>query len=429
MIRQGMSMRADSASPPGGYLPRVVDEQLARMVASLPAVAVEGPKAVGKTEAARRVAAAEVLLDRPGPRALAEADPEQALAGRAPLLLDEWQFVPSVWDAVRRAVDRDPSPGRFVLTGSARPEHVTAHSGAGRVISLRMRPMTLPERRQSPTTVSLARLLSGGRDAVAGEAASGLAEYAAEIVASGFPGLRALDDQARTAALDGYVDQIIQRDVAESGYRLRRPETLRRWLRAFAAATGTTASLQAIRDAATAGDGSTPAKDTVLAYHGVLERLWVVDDIPGWAPSLRHMTKVGQAPARHLADPALAVALLGVDIAALLSDGVLLGRMFESLAALSVRVFAQAAGARVWHLRTHGGEHEVDLIVERRDGRVVAIEVKLGSAVQDRDVAHLHWLAGRIGDRLLDMAVLHSGSHAYRRHDGVAVIPLELLGP
>lgn len=231
------------------------------------------------------------------------------------------------------------------------------------------------------------------------------------------------------AALDGYIDQIIQRDVAEAGHRLRRPETLRRWLRAFAAATGTTASLEAIRDAATAGDGSTPAKATVLAYHGALERLWVVDDVPGWAPSLRQLTKVGQAPARHLADPALAVALLGLDTAGLLSDGVLLGRMFESLAALSVRVFAQAAGARVWHLRTHGGDHEVDLIAERRDGRVVAIEVKLGSAVEDRDVAHLHWLAGRIGDRLVDMAVVHSGPHAYRRRDGVAVIPLELLGP
>ncbi|HWH33559.1 MAG TPA: DUF4143 domain-containing protein [Egibacteraceae bacterium] len=422
-------MRGASAGPAQEYLPRVVDEQLARLVASLPAVAVEGPKAVGKTETARRVAAGEVLLDRPAARALAEADPDQALSGPAPLLLDEWQLVPPVWDAVRRAVDVDPSPGRFVLTGSARPQHVTAHTGAGRVVSLRMRPMTLPERRQSPTTVSLAALLSGARGAVTGEATMDLAGYASEIVASGFPGLRALGEGARTVALDGYVDQIIQRDVPESGYRLRRPETLRRWLRAFAAATGTTASLEAIRDAATAGDGSTPAKVTVLAYHGALERLWVVDDLPGWAPSLRQLTKVGQAPARHLADPALAAALLGVDTAALLSDGVLLGRMFESLAALSVRVFAQAAGARVWHLRTHGGGHEIDLIVERRDGAVVAIEVKLGSAVDDRDVAHLRWLASRIGERLVDIAVVHSGPHAYRRRDGVAVIPLELLGP
>ncbi|MPZ88694.1 MAG: DUF4143 domain-containing protein [Nitriliruptorales bacterium] len=415
--------------PAKSYLPRIVDSELTQLLQVLPAVAIEGPKAVGKTETATRQAARAVLLDDPGVHTAAQADPRTILTGPTPVLIDEWQLVPPVWDAVRRAVDADATPGRFVLTGSARPDHVTAHTGAGRIVQLRMRPMTLPERTRATTTVSLAALLSGDRADVTGRAERDLAGYADAIVSSGFPGLQRLGERARTALLDGYHEQIVQRDVGEAGHDVRRPETLRRWLGAFAASVGTVASLEKIRDAATAGDGTTPAKTTVLAYHDVLERLWVVDDVSGWSPSTRALTKLGQAPKRHLADPALAVALLGLDVPGLLSDGLLLGRLFESLATLSVRVFAQAAGARVRHLRTHGGDREIDLIVQRRDGRIVALEVKLGSTIDRHDANGLRWLADRIGDQLLDAAVISTGPYAYRRPDGIAVIPLELLGP
>lgn len=411
------------------YLPRIVDGDLSGLVGEVGAVAVDGPKAVGKTETARRVCNDEVLLDDPRLRTVAAADPPALLSGTPPILVDEWQLVPPIWDTVRRAVDADTSPGQFVLTGSARPAEATAHTGAGRIVHLRMRPLTLVERDERDGLVSLGTLLDGGRPDVTGRGVRDLRGYVDAIVASGFPGLQGLSVTAREALLDGYVESTIQRDVEEAGHEVRRPETLRRWLRAYAAAVGTTTSIERIRDAATAGDGTTPAKGTVLTYHEMLQRLWVVDDVPGWSPSQRRLTTVTQAPKRHLADPALAVTLLGLDADGVLRDGPLLGQLFESLATLCVRVFAQAARARVHHLRTHGGKHEVDLIVERRDGRVLAIEVKLSGSVQGKDVAQLQWLQDRLGDSMVDAVVLTTGTHAYRRQDGIAVVPLELLGP
>ncbi|HUZ44904.1 MAG TPA: DUF4143 domain-containing protein [Acidimicrobiales bacterium] len=179
-------------------------------------------------------------------------------------------------------------------------------------------------------------------------------------------------------------------------------------------------------------------RSTTIPYRSTLEQLWIIDDVPGWLPSRNHLRRASQASRHHLADPALAARLLGVDSDALLEgrpagrpapqDASLLGALFESLVTLSVRVYAQAAQARVFHLRTRGGEHEVDLIIERGDGRVVALEVKLARTVGPGDVRHLAWLAESIGVDLVDSAVITTGPEAYRRPDGVAVIPAALLG-
>lgn len=176
-----------------------------------------------------------------------------------------------------------------------------------------------------------------------------------------------------------------------------------------------------------------------MVYRDVLTRLWLVEPVPGWLPVRGAFGRLGQAPKHHLADPALAARLLGVDAAGLragddapgeqLRDGPLLGALFESLITLNVRVYAQPAEARVHHLRTRNGDHEIDLIVERADRRVVALEVKLGQTVDDVAVRHLLWLRGRLGDDLLDAVVITTGREAYRRRDGIAVIPAELLGP
>ena len=212
-----------------------------------------------------------------------------------------------------------------------------------------------------------------------------------------------------------------------------------RWLEAYAAGTATTASFETIRDAATGGVSDKPAKSTTQPYRDVLSNLWILDPVPAWIPSGNLLSRLGQAPKHHLADPALAVRALGIDADALLTgavprtfeprDGTLLGRLFEALVTLSVRVFAQRAEARVGHLRLHSGRREVDLIVERADRRVLALEVKLGSTVGDDDVAHLLWLRDQIGDRLIDSGVITTGRYAYRRKDGIAVIPAALLGP
>lgn len=434
---------------PQAYTPRHVDRELDELLPSLPAVALEGPKGVGKTATAARRVRSIVRLDHPAQRRIAEADPAVLLGAEPPLLIDEWQHVPAVWDAVRRAVDAGAAPGSFLLAGSAAPAVAPTHSGAGRVVSVRMRPLSLAERHLATPTVSLAALLRGGRPPVGGQCGANLRDYAREILASGFPGLRGLTGRALRAQLDGYLARIVDRDFVEQGRPVRRPDTLRRWMTAYAAATATTTSLDKIRAAATSGEGETAGKLAAYAYRDILERLWIIDAVPGWTPSRNQLSRLAQAPRHHLADPALAARLLGVDEGALLGgavsplfeaqdgvqarrahvprDGTLFGQLFESLVTLSVRAYAQVAEARVRHLRVQDGRHEVDLIVERADQRVVALEVKLSAEVEDRDVRHLLWLRDKLGDDLLDAAVISTGTHAYRRADGIAVIPAALL--
>jgi predicted AAA+ superfamily ATPase len=198
---------------------------------------------------------------------------------------------------------------------------------------------------------------------------------------------------------------------------------------AYAGACSSTASFEAIRDAATSGRGEKPSRDSAGPYRDVLERLHVLDPVSAWAPRRGQLPRIGVAPKHQLADPALAASLLGLTPDTLLESGRGLGALFESLVTLGVQVYAQAAGARVGHLRTHRGEHEVDLIVERPDGRIIAIEVKLSATVSDGDVRHLHWLHRQVGDDLLDAIVVTTGREAYRRTDGVGVVPAALLGP
>lgn len=421
------------------YLPRIVDHELDELLPQLPAIVIEGAKAVGKTETARRRAGTIQQLDDPGRRAIVEAEPARALAGPAPVLIDEWQRVPSVWDAVRRAVDRGSAPGQFLLTGSASPAAAPTHSGAGRIVTIRMRPLSLAERQLATPTVSLQALLVGNRPDVSGQTTIRLDDYVNEIVRSGLPGLRAYQGRALRAQLEGYLSRIIDTDFDEQGLKVRRPGTLQRWLAAYAAATATTASYETIRDAATGGQHDKPSRTATQPWRDILQRLWILDPVPAWLPTQNYLSRLAQLPRHHLADPALAAACLGLDSDALLSgveagpgiprSGLLLGRLFESLVTLSVRVYAQAAEAQVRHLRVHGGSQEIDLIIESSDRRVLAMEVKLGQSVDDADVRHLLWLRDKAGTDLLDAVVINTGPEAYRRKDGIAVIPAALLGP
>ena len=421
------------------YLRRTVDDELDELARHLPAIALEGAKGVGKTATALERAATARRLDDPAELAIARADPRRLVNGKPPVLVDEWQRLPETWDLVRRAVDDGAGPGSFLLTGSAVPVPGPVHSGAGRIVSLRMRPMTLTERGVEQPTVSLRSLLAGDREPVAGRTAVGLDDYVREIVTSGFPGIRQLRGRALRAQLDGYLERVCTRDFEEAGNRRVDREGLRRWLTAYAAASSTTASYETIRNAATGGEGDKPARSTTIPYREVLERLWVLDPVPAWLPSRNRLARLARAPKHQLVDPALVLRLLGADERTLLEgvepgpllprDTTLLGACFESLATLCVRVAAQAAEARVGHFRLHSGRREIDLIVERADRRVLGIEVKLAQVVDDSDVAHLRWLRQELGDDVLDAVIVTTGPEAYRRSDGIAVVPLALLGP
>jgi len=424
-----------------GYARRVLDDTLDDLFPHLAAIAIEGAKGVGKTATASQRAATTLDLTDPSQRRSVADNYHLVTQVRPPVLVDEWQLEPSVWDRIRKAVDDDPAGGRFLLTGSAGVgQDARIHSGAGRIASVRLRPMSLVERGLETPTVSLRSLLAGDRPAIEGTTEVDLPRYVDEILRSGFPAIRDLPATARAVQLDGYLTRIVERDLPENGVMVRRPAALRQWLTAYAAATAGNAAYSTILDAATPGEPDKPARQTVAGYREQLTRLFVLDPVDAWMPAFAPLTRLTKAPKHHLVDPALAARLVGVG-----PDGLLrgagrrtttqgdtrtwLGALFESLAVQSVRVYAQAANATVGHLRTQNTDQEIDIIVEGADRRVVAMEVKLSASPRDHDLRHLAWLRGQIGERLADAVCLTTGPYAYRRDDGVAVIPLALLGP
>nr|WP_306238407.1 DUF4143 domain-containing protein [Ornithinimicrobium sp. HY1745] len=401
-----------------------------RLLPLAPAIALEGAKGVGKTGTARRRAHTTYFLDDPADLQSFQADPTSVRDAPGPVLLDEWQRYPSSWDVVRRWVDAGAPPGAVLLTGSASPRPgVDTHSGAGRILTRRMRPMALFERGLTTPTVSLAALL-GGVSEVTGSTEVRAADYVEQIVESGFPGIRGAAAGLHRDLLDSYIAAVIDRDLDESGLRVRRTETVRRWLTAYAAASSTTTAYSKILDATTAGDGSQPAKTTTITYRDHLTRIFVLDPVPGWSPSANPFAPLQVSPKHQLVDPALAARLLGQSAVSLQAGRgrALMGALFESLATLSVRVAADRCQSRVGHLRTRPGDREIDLVVDGPEGQVLAIEVKWSRAIDDSDVRHLLWLRDKLGDDLVDTIVLTTGDRAYRRRDGVAVVPLALLG-
>lgn len=421
------------------YRRRTIDGTLDELFGDLAAIALEGAKGVGKTATAIQRAATIFSLSNPNERSALAGDPDLVTRVAPPVLIDEWQLEPSVWDTVRRAVDEDGAGGRFLLAGSAGvAPGVRVHSGAGRIVSIAMRPMSFSERGVHRSTVSLRRLLDRSPQEIAGSSEIDVAAYTEEILRSGFPGIRDLPERARQLQLDSYVARIVERELPESGVSVRRPAALRAWLCAYAAATATNAAYSTILDAATPGEAERPARQTAAAYSEHLKRIFLLDPLEAWVPTFAPLKRLTFGPKHHLVDPAIAARLVGVDKEGLLRGrgsrvaagaDTWLGALFESLVTQSVRVYAAAAGARVGHLRTKRGDHEVDLIVEGENRSCVAIEVKLSGAVADKDVRHLRWLQGQIGDRLADCIVVYAGRFAYRRDDDIAIVPLALLGP
>lgn len=421
------------------YQRRILDDTLDQLLAGLPAISIEGAKAVGKTATASRRAQTTLSLDDPQTFDAISANPSAVAELTPPVFLDEWQLVPELWNQVRRIVDEDPvATGRFLLAGSSAVDpHVRIHSGAGRIIRLVMRPLSLAERGVDSPTVSL-RALFEGRMTVEGETHVLLEDYVDEILRSGFPGIRELDDSVRSRAIDSYLERIVESDLQQVGVTVRRPAALMGWLRAYAAATSGTANYAKILDAATPGEGDKPTRHTADSYREHLTRLFLLDPLPAWQPSFSPLKRLSHSATHHLVDPALAARLVGVARGGLLvgegkrvatDTGSWLGALFESLATQSLRVYADAIGAETGHFRTVSGEREVDLIVEDDQRRVVGIEVKLSNTVTDGDVRHLSWLKAQLGDRMVDRVVVNTGRFAYRRPDGVAVVPLALLGP
>ena len=414
------------------YLPRIVDAELADLLQAAGAVLVEGPRATGKTATAARAAASEVLLDvDDNARRMVGADPATVLIGDTPRLIDEWQLEPAIWNHVRREIDQRRAPGQFILTGSAVPaDDIARHTGAGRFVRLRMRPLSLYECGRSSGEISLRRLLDGAEQR-APRSETSVAEIAEVVCAGGWPGHagKALPGVLRVNR--GYLDDIRRTDVSRASGKTRDPVKVGRLLRSLARNIATPAALSKL--AVEVGENDRALKiDTVAEYLDALERLMVVENQPAWAPHLRSRTTLRRTPVRHFVDPSLAVAALRATPARLTADLEFLGLLFESLVVRDLRVHAQAADAQVFHYRERDGL-EVDAVVEAADGRWAAFEIKLGERWVDDGARSLRRLARRMAhsdhDQPSALAVIVPSGYGYVKPGDVGVIPIGALGP
>lgn len=416
------------------YLPRIADSELARQLSGTGAVVVEGPRACGKTSTARQVASSEALLDTDeNARRLVDADPAAALAGAVPRLFDEWQVAPSIWNQVRRAVDERGRRGQFILTGSAVPaDEITRHTGAGRFSRLRMRPLSLFEAGRSSGRVSLAALLAGERPRAPAVALS-VSETAEIVCVGGWPGNLGSGTKAVLRANRDYLGEIRRTEVSLVSGTRRDPVKVGRFLQSLARKVATPVSLSRLAAGTGGGDAWLKA-DTGAAYLDALERLLLVEPQPAWSPRLRSRATLRQAPVRHFVDPSLAAAALRATPERLLGDLRFLGFLFESLVVRDLRIYAQPVEAEVFHYREKDGL-EADAVVDAGDGRWAAFEVKLGERWVDEAAANLLRLGARMrGNRdgygePSALAVVIPGGAAYRRPDGVSVVPAATLGP
>jgi len=415
------------------YRQRVVDAELRDRLKALSAVLIEGPRACGKTETARQFAESEVLLDVDLAAQEAVAlDPRLVLAGPRPRLIDEWQLAPAIWNHIRRASDETGETGQFILTGSASPtDDLTRHSGAGRISRLRMRPMSLLESGLGNGAVSVREML---RSATIGAPDSGitLGDLIEWTCRGGWPGTVGESLRGAQRFVRDYLDEVRRADVRDVDQTRRDPALVMRLLRSLARNVSTEASARTLAADTDGSDGTLDPR-TVGNYLDALDRVFIVEDQPAWRPQLRSRSRLRQAPKRHFGDPSLAVAALRIGPDRLLSDLNTYGFLFESLVVRDLRIHSQASDAEVFHYRDNTGL-EIDAIVEAFDGSWMALEIKLGG--QERiDQAAKNLL--RFRDRIdtskagepTKLGVITATGYAIERPDGVAVIPVGVLGP
>ncbi len=416
------------------YLPRIADGLLASRLGYAGAVCIRGAKWCGKTSTAEQQAKSAVYLQDPDRREdnllLARAKPSLLLRGERPHLIDEWQDAPQLWDAVRFSVDREQTVGAYLLTGSAVPGKQPSHTGTGRISVLEMRPMSLYESHDSTGEVSLARMFDAADD-VYGHSDADVEDMALLCCRGGWPRGVSIGGEASLEIPFDYVRAVCYEDVSRVDDVARDPQLAHLILQEYARCTSTMASLNTMRgDLAKRGDVF--SKDAFNSYVSALRKIYAIEDLPSWAPSLHARSRIARTPARFFCDPSIAAAAMGASPQLLLKDASTLGMLFESLCVRDLRVYAEACNGTVMRYHDSTGL-EADVVVELRDGRYALMEVKLGAAFVDEGSASLRKLAGKIDTETMGppsfCAVIVPGGYAYRRDDGVYVIPISCLAP
>lgn len=421
---------------PKKYRPRIIDRQVETYLSTFGAVCIEGPKWCGKTWTSSYHSKSEIYIGDPAGnfqnRQLAELSPDLVLEGEAPRLIDEWQEVPMLWDAVRHKVDQSSEKGQFILTGSATPNHKgILHSGAGRIARLRMRPMSLYESGDSSGSVSLERLCHGElTPAMTGEV--DLKKLIGYIVRGGWPG--AIDLPTEQAALlsGEYLTAVVEDDVYRIDGVKRDTSKMILLLRSLARNESTTATNKTLMRDIKAKDDEDIDSNTVSAYLDIFKRLFITDNQPPFSSGVRSSVRLKQAEKRHFSDPSLACALLKCTPAGLLGDLETLGFLFESLCERDLRIYAESFGASLYHYQDYKGQ-EIDAVVELPDGQWCAFEIKLGAHQIDEAAENLLKIRQQIASEpkgtppTVLCVICGMSNAAYRRSDGVFVVPITAL--
>ena len=419
------------------YKKRIADILLAEKLEEKGAVIIEGPKWCGKTTTALQIAKSVIRMDDPQKRdeyvQMADIDPGRLLAGDVPRLIDEWQIAPKIWDAARFEIDTRDEEGQFILTGSAVPieSEQIKHSGTGRFTWLTMRPMSLFESGESSGEVSLEELFRTP-ETVSGRNSMDIDRLSFVICRGGWPRATDMKDRPALAQAVDYYDAIVRSDINRADGVNKNPARVRLLLRSYARHQGAQVPATLIRDDIAANDSDTLNEDTIHSYINALKKIFVVEDMPSWNPNLRSKTAIRTSDTRYYVDPSIAAAALGISPKDLVNDLNTLGLLFEGLCVRDIRVYSEAIGGQVFHYRDKSGL-ECDAVIHLRNGRYGLIEIKLGGEkLIEEGASNLKQLQKKIDTSKMNdpsflAVIVGVGDHAFRRKDGIYIIPIGCL--
>ena len=419
------------------YKERIADKLLLEKLEEKGAVVIEGPKWCGKTTTAMQVAKSTIRMDEPKKRdeniQMSEIDPSRLLEGDTPRLIDEWQITPKIWDAARYEVDIRDEEGQFILTGSAVPvdSNEIKHSGTGRFTWLTMRPMSLFESRESSGEVSLEDLFSEPRS-ISGTNNLGIERLAFLICRGGWPRAINMNDRPALAQAVDYYDAIVKSDINRADGVNKNPERVRKLMRSYARIQGGQVPNTLIRDDIASNDTESLNEDTIVSYINALKRIFVIEDMPAWNPNLRSKTAIRTSDTRYYVDPSIATASLGISPKDLVNDLNTFGLLFEALCIRDLRVYSESLGGNVYHYKDKSGL-ECDAVIHMRNGTYGLMEIKLGgNKLIEEGVHNLQSLRDKIDTSKINSPsflsiIVGVGDYAYRREDGIYIIPIACL--
>jgi hypothetical protein len=421
------------------YKPRIADEMLRKKLRRIGAVLVQGPKWCGKTTTSEQVAKSIIYIADPSKQKaylnMAELNASMLLTGETPRLIDEWQLAPKIWDAVRFEVDHRGEEGLFILTGSAVPPSMDEihHTGTGRISRLTMRPMSLFESGESNGSVSLEWLFSQPENQPNGIANISINDLAFLICRGGWPNSTTKQNQEDALALAfDYFDAVAESDISRVDGVKRNPDKVKLFLRSYARHQGAQASIEIVKQDMNSLEDSSISENSIISYIDALKKIFVIEDMAAWNPNLRSKTAIRTSETRYFVDPSIATAALGLGPSDLLNDLNTMGLFFETLAVRDLRVYADALDGKVYHYRDKTGL-ECDAVLHLRNGHYGLIEIKLGGdKLIEEGVKTLTDLSKKIDTTKMPnpsflMVLTGIGDYAYRRADGVYVVPIGCL--